>query len=463
MRRDSPRSAPPELTTAAARAFYGPALPVLRRLREQGHQAWLVGGGIRDLILGREPLDWDVATSAGPAAVMELWPQAVPTGVRHGTVTLPLREGPVEITTYRTEGPYTDGRHPDWVNFGASLEEDLARRDFTVNAMAFDPETATLVDPEGGIEDLAGRVIRTVGDPDARFREDGLRPLRGIRFAAVLEFSVDPETLAAIARARDGVARVARERVRDELLKLLGAPRPSIGIELLRQTGLLGGILPELLDEVGVAQNRFHAHDVYEHSLHAVDAVPRERPLVRLAALLHDIGKPSTRAVVDGEGTFYNHQRVGAEMARDILERLRFSRDDRDLVSHLVDEHMFHYTQEWSDGAVRRFLRRVGTESLDDQFQLREADNAARGVESGDAGTLGELRARIDAVLARREAIAVQDLAVQGDDVMRALGIGPGPEVGRALHALLDRVLEDPGLNERERLLALLGEMGRTT
>jgi tRNA nucleotidyltransferase (CCA-adding enzyme) len=451
------------LTTAAARAFYGPALPVLRRLREQGHQAWLVGGGIRDLILGREPLDWDVATSAGPAAVMELWPQAVPTGVRHGTVTLPLREGPVEITTYRTEGPYTDGRHPDWVNFGASLEEDLARRDFTVNAMAFDPETATLVDPEGGIEDLAGRVIRTVGDPDARFREDGLRPLRGIRFAAVLEFSVDPETLAAIARARDGVARVARERVRDELLKLLGAPRPSIGIELLRQTGLLGGILPELLDEVGVAQNRFHAHDVYEHSLHAVDAVPRERPLVRLAALLHDIGKPSTRAVVDGEGTFYNHQRVGAEMARDILERLRFSRDDRDLVSHLVDEHMFHYTQEWSDGAVRRFLRRVGTESLDDLFLLREADIAARGVESGDAGTLGELRARIDAVLARREAIAVQDLAVQGDDVMRALGIGPGPEVGRALHALLDRVLEDPGLNERERLLALLGEMGRTT
>jgi putative nucleotidyltransferase with HDIG domain len=246
-------------------------------------------------------------------------------------------------------------------------------------------------------------------------------------------------------------------------LKLLGAPRPSIGIELLRQTGLLGGILPELLDEVGVAQNRFHAHDVYEHSLHAVDAVPRERPLVRLAALLHDIGKPSTRAVVDGEGTFYNHQRVGAEMARDILERLRFSRDDRDLVSHLVDEHMFHYTQEWSDGAVRRFLRRVGTESLDDLFLLREADIAARGVESGDAGTLGELRARIDAVLARREAIAVQDLAVQGDDVMRALGIGPGPEVGRALHALLDRVLEDPGLNERERLLALLGEMGRTT
>jgi tRNA nucleotidyltransferase (CCA-adding enzyme) len=451
------------LITAAARAFYEPALPVLRRLREQGHQAWLVGGGIRDLILGREPLDWDVATSAGPAAVMELWPQAVPTGVRHGTVTLPLREGPVEITTYRTEGPYTDGRHPDWVNFGASLEEDLARRDFTVNAMAFDPETATLVDPEGGIEDLAGRVIRTVGDPDARFREDGLRPLRGIRFAAVLEFSVDPETLAAIARARDGVARVARERVRDELLKLLGAPRPSIGIELLRQTGLLGGILPELLDEVGVAQNRFHAHDVYEHSLHAVDAAPRERPLVRLAALLHDIGKPSTRAVVDGEGTFYNHQRVGAEMARDILERLRFSRDDRDLVSHLVDEHMFHYTQEWSDGAVRRFLRRVGTESLDDLFLLREADIAARGVESGDAGTLGELRARIDAVLARREAIAVQDLAVQGDDVMRALGIGPGPEVGRALHALLDRVLEDPGLNERERLLALLGEMGRTT
>jgi tRNA nucleotidyltransferase (CCA-adding enzyme) len=201
---------------------------------------------------------------------------------------------------------------------------------------------------------------------------------------------------------------------------------------------------------------------VYEHTLRAVDAAPAERPLVRLAALLHDIGKPRTRADVDGEGTFYNHQRVGAEMTREILDRLRFSRTDRDRVSHLVDEHMFHYTPEWSDGAVRRFVRRVGTEAMDDLILLREADIAARGVASDDGAMLGELRERIDAVVARREALTVQDLAVQGEDVMRALGTGPGPEVGRALNALLERVLEDPGLNDRERLLALLGEMGRT-
>ncbi len=367
----------------------------------------------------------------------------------------------MEITAYRTEGPYTDGRHPDWVRFGASIEEDLARRDFTVNAMAFDPHAAVFADPQGGLADLSAGVIRTVGDPDARFGEDGLRPLRGARFAAVLEFSVDPATLAAMGRARAGLARVARERVRDELVKLLAAPRPSVGIEILRETGLLEDILPELLEGVGMEQNRFHAHTVYEHTLRTLDAAPAARPVVRLAALLHDIGKPRTRVVVDGEGTFFNHQQVGAQLSREILERLRFPRAQTEQVTHLVAEHMFHYTPDWTDAAVRRFLRRVGTGSLDDLFSLREADAAARGGREVGAGPLEELRARIDAVLARSEALSVGDLALQGEDVMRALGIGPGPEVGRALAALLERVLEDPSLNRRERLLAILGEMGR--
>ncbi len=453
------RPAPPALTGDRARASYRPVLPLLARLAEAGFEAWLVGGGVRDLLLGREVQDWDLATSARPEDVAALWPEAVPTGARHGTMTLARPEGPVEITTYRTEGPYSDGRRPDWVRFGSSLAEDLSRRDFTVNAMALDPGAGTLADPHGGEADLRARVLRTVGDPDARFDEDGLRPLRGIRLAAVLEFTVDPVTLAALGRSRDRVAGVARERVRDELMKLLAARRPSVGLELLRSTGLLEVVVPELMEGVGVTQNRYHAHDVFRHTVRAVDEAPAGNPEVRLAALLHDVGKPRTRRVVNGEGTFYNHERVGAEMTREILDRLRFPHRERDRVAHLVRQHMFHYTPDWSDAAVRRFLRRVGPGNLEDLFLLRGADTRAHDTDLAGDGPLEELRARIEAVLSREEALSVADLAVGGREIMEALGIPSGPGVGEILDRLLERVLEDPELNRKGILLRLARDM----
>lgn len=461
MSRHAHRAAPEPLTNPEARAAYGNALPVLRRLRESGFEAYLVGGGVRDLLLRRAPGDWDIATAAGPGEVLALWPEAVPTGIRHGTVTLPRPDGRLEITAFRTEGPYSDGRRPDWVSLDADLLQDLSRRDYTVNAMAFDPIEDVLVDPEGGLADLDARTLRTVGDPDRRFEEDGLRPVRGIRLAAVLEFTLVPEALAAMARARRRVAGVARERIREELMKLLAAPRPSVGFELLRETGLLDLIVPELLEGVGMEQNRHHAYTVYEHTLRTLDAAPREKPLVRLAALLHDVAKPRTRREVDGEGTFYDHQNVGAAMSDAILERLRFSRSDRNRVTRLVREHMFHYTPEWSDAAVRRFLRRVGLDTVEDLFALRRADDHAHGTGRDPRPALAELGERIQAVRAREEALSVDDLAVGGGDVMAVLGCEPGPKVGRVLNDLLEQVLEDPGLNTRERLLALVRERHR--
>jgi len=455
---DAHEAALVRLTAPEARQGYAHVVPVLEMLGEAGHEAYLVGGGIRDLLLGRRPGDWDVATSARPEQVLEIWPEAVPTGLAHGTVLLPEGGNPVEITTYRTEGPYRDGRHPDWVRFGATLEEDLLRRDFAVNALAYDPRTNRLEDPAGGLDDLGRRRLAAVGNPEERFAEDGLRPLRGIRLAVVLDFSLAPATLEAMGRQQATVAGVARERVRVELLKLLMAHRPSRGIELLRRTGLLTIVLPELLESVGVSQNRFHAYDVYEHSLRALDAAPRDRPLVRLAALLHDVGKPRTRKEVDGEGTFHGHQTEGARMTRGMLERLRFSGDDRDRVAGLVEEHMFHYTPDWSDGAVRRFLRRVGVGNVPDLFALRMADDVAQGTGKDSREVLADLEARIEGVRMRDEALSVRDLAVGGRDIMEALGLEPGPRVGEVLEELLELVLERPELNERELLLALARE-----
>lgn len=458
----SPRSSrpvPATLTDATAAASYAHTLSVIRRLRGAGGDAFLVGGGIRDLLLRRPVQDWDLATSVPPDELMRLFPAAIPTGLRHGTVTL-LSEGKtVEITTFRVEGPYSDGRRPDWVKMPASLEDDLSRRDFTINAMAFDPDSGQFFDFHGGMEDLEARVLRAVGDADQRFQEDGLRPLRGVRLAAVLELTIEAETLAALGRSGERVAGVAAERVRDELLKLLEAPKPSRGIELLRTTGLLAVVLPELLEGVGMEQNRYHAYDVYEHSLRTLDYAPPGNRIVRLAALLHDVAKPRTRRIVEGEGTFHDHENMGAAMTRDILDRLRFSRAERDEVAHLVKEHMFHYTSEWSDAAVRRFLGRVGPDRVRDLFELREADTRAHGVGERESDELRELTRRIDAVREREEALKVEDLAVDGYDVMDRLGLPPGPRVGRVLSILLDLVLEDPSINRKEKLLSLLDQL----
>jgi tRNA nucleotidyltransferase (CCA-adding enzyme) len=416
-----------------------------------------VGGGLRDILLGRPVTDWDVCTDAKPDVVIELFAKAIPTGVAHGTVTVVTEGGAVEVTTFRKEGAYSDSRRPDDVEFIGTLEDDLARRDFTVNAMAYDPSSGEILDPLGGRSDLDKGIIRCVGDPLERFSEDALRPLRAIRLAAALNFAIEKATFEAISVLKDKIySQVAAERVRDELLKMMSAKTPSTAIEMMHSTSMLSHVLPELEEAVGVPQNRYHAYDVYYHSLMSCDAVSTEKPLVRLAALLHDIGKPATKEEISGDATFYNHQCVGAEMADLAMRRLRFSRADRVHVVKLIRHHMFNYTPEWSDGALRRFVKKVGEENLADLFDLRIADRLGNGLKEGFPVYIEEMRARIESILRQNHALSVSDLAIDGTDVIRELGIPPGPEVGKILKKLLDDVIENPSLNSREKLLSLI-------
>ncbi len=431
---------------------------VLSRLVTAGHQAFLAGGCVRDVLLGRRAEDFDVATSARPEEVVALFPHVVPTGIQHGTVTVVLGPGAhekVEVTTFRGEGTYLDGRRPESVRFLDDVDEDLARRDFTVNAIAWNPLVHEVRDPFGGVADLARRRIRAVGEARARFLEDGLRPMRAVRFASVLGFGLDAATRAAIGETLEVFRKVALERVRDELSKLLvGSPRPSRGMELCAGTGLVSVFAPELLEGRGFSQNRYHRWDVWEHTMRVLDhSAPRL--VVRLSALFHDVGKPRSAEVVGpGEHTFYRHELIGAELTNAILERLRFPRRIIDQVVHQVREHGWYYTSDWNDGTVRRHLARLGAGALDDFFALREADILGRGrhLRSGLAN-LAELKVRFLSEAAKANALSVSDLAIGGADVMQALGQGPGPGVGETLRGLLQHVLDHPEDNTREKLL----------
>ena len=442
-------------------------LSVCRQLRQAGFEAYLVGGSVRDLLVGRNVGDFDVATSARPEDTLRVFGArfSVPTGLAHGTITVLVGQAPelrqVEVTTFRGEGAYLDGRHPSVVTFGATLAEDLSRRDFTMNAIAYEPQTHAIVDLHQGQQDIARRLVRTVGDPILRFSEDGLRPMRAVRQATQLGFDVDVATLAAISATLDCFRKVSAERVRDELFKLLLAPHPSRGIELMRQTGLLGEVLPELLAGVSCSQNHFHKHDVYQHGLATLDAVPAE-PILRLAALLHDVGKPRTRTPqpdTPGDFTFFKHEYVGAEMVEAIAGRLRLSRAETELLVALVANHMFYYTPEWTDGTVRRFVNRVQAGRIPLLFSLRAADVVSRGRDEDPEGETRELRTRIARVAAEDAALSVKDLAVNGSDVMRVLGVAPGPQVGQILNRLLERVLDDPAINQKETLERLILEL----
>jgi tRNA nucleotidyltransferase (CCA-adding enzyme) len=440
-------------------------LAVCARLHQSGQEAFLVGGAVRDLLLGRDTADYDVATAALPQEVMRIFGRrfAVPTGLQHGTVTVITESGRhVEVTTYRGEGAYSDGRRPDEVRFLQRIEDDLARRDFTVNALAYEPRTGTFVDPFGGRADLAARLIRAVGQPLDRLREDGLRAMRAVRLVAQLDFAIDAATRAAIPQALDVFRKVSAERVRDELLKLLAAPRPALGLQLMLETGLLSEVVPELLPARGLTQNRFHRYDVLEHTFRAVEATPSRDPVVRLGALLHDVGKPraaTPREDAPGEHSFFKHEIIGATMADDIAKRLRLSNRDRERVVNLVAQHMFYYQPEWSDGTVLRFLRRVGPENLDDLFALRAGDVAARGMGEDPEREIAELRTRAQAALAQQAALKVTDLAISGRDVMAVLACPPGPHVGQILALLLERVTDRPELNTPEGLRALVPEI----
>ena len=449
--------------TRLASHAWPPALrPALERLREGGHQAWLVGGTVRDVLLDRtpaEPHTFDVATDLAPEHVTSRFARVEPIGLAHGTVLVLEHALRMEVTTMRREGAYADARRPDHVEWTKDPREDLARRDLTVNAIAWDPAAQVLLDPLGGLADLDAGLLRAVGDPAERFHEDALRPLRVARFAALLGMDVEDATRAALGSALDRSRQVAVERVREELMKMMTAETPSVGWELLREAGLLELWLPELARTFAVPQNRFHAYDVWGHSLATADAAPADKPRVRWAALLHDIGKVDTREIRKGDATFYDHQNVGADLADRALARLRFSTADREAIVHLVREHMFDYRSEWSDAAVRRWIRRVGEDAVADLFDLRIADVIGNGLKHGLAGTLERFRERIERVHAEDSALHVRDLAVSGEDAMRVLGIAPGPEVGRVLERLLEEVLDDPARNDRDALLARLEQI----
>src|SRR5256714_6066590 len=438
-------------------------MAVLRTLRGASKQAWLAGGAVRDILCGATAQDFDVATDALPEQVVALFPRVIPTGMQHGTVTVLSGQHKVEVTTFRGEGPYLDGRRPSSVTFLGDIDGDLARRDFTVNAIAWDPIAGVLRDPFSGAEDVRHCRLRAVGDPLARFREDGLRPLRAVRFACTLRLALDPATRRAIPATLEIFSKVAMERVREELIKLLlrGAPA-SRGLRLLLRTGLLARIIPELLDSVGFAQNRYHRWDVWRHTLRCVDFAPADL-VVRLAALLHDVAKPRCAAPKEGapaEHTFYDHEKVGAQLAAAILQRLKFPRRETERVALLVAEHNWHFLPEWNDATVRRVLARIGPAELPALWALRRADLKARGrfVEEGLANQ-AEAEVRFQREIDRAVALKVTDLAIRGEDVMRELNIGPGREVGEVLARLLERVIDDPDLNTREALLRLLPEV----
>ena len=439
-----------------------PVNELLEILWAAGQAAWVVGGSLRDAFLGLPAVDWDLATDARPDRLLEIFPRAVYEN-QFGTVAVRHAGDLYQITTFRTDHDYADHRRPHRVEFGDSVEEDLRRRDFTVNAMAWGSPAPragapapsagaraipSLVDPFDGRADVERRLLRAVGDPAVRFEEDALRMVRAVRLAATLTFEIEPATLAAIASRADLVAHLSGERIGAELGKLLAAPRPSIGLRLMADTGILGRISPELAAQRGVAQNKVAGEDLWDHTLRAVDAAPAERPVVRLAALVHDIGKPATAA----DGHFYGHDRIGADLARELLERLRYPRAATDRVVALVRQHMFDYEESWTDPAVRRFIGKVGRDALDELFELRAADNLGSGVPADGTG-LAELRRRVDEQLVADAAVERADLAIDGDDLISELGLKRGPTIGRLLAELLDRVVADPALNDRPTLL----------
>jgi tRNA nucleotidyltransferase (CCA-adding enzyme) len=433
---------------------------VHRVLRENNYECYLVGGSVRDLLLGFDVYDFDFATNARPEVVSRLFRRVIPTGIKHGTVTVLMKHGTYEITTYRSEGNYTDGRRPEHVTFSDTLQEDVLRRDFTINGLAYDLAAMEIVDYVSGLEDLSEKLIRTIGNPVERFSEDGLRTYRACRFAARLKFKLDDDTFNAISKTLHVAEKVSVERIRDEIMKMLEADIPSIGLEYMRTSGLMAQCMPELDACYGVEQNKYHLFDVYYHSLYSCDSAPADKPLVRLAALLHDIGKVPTRRVGDdGDYTFYNHEVIGTRMVRKLMRRLKFSNGDVFHVTGLISNHMFHYTPEWTDGAVRRFMKKAGLDNLEDLFELRLADRAGNGMREGMPAPIKKLQKRIGKIIDAENAFTVRDLDIDGKILMDEFNLKPGPVIGKVLNELLEKVLDHPELNRRDSLMEMAGEI----
>lgn len=431
-----------------------------------GFEAYLVGGAVRDMLLGKNASDWDVTTNATPQDVIRMFHKVIPTGIEHGTVTVLFMHKQIEVTTYRTEQGYSDGRHPDCVSFKATLQEDLSRRDFTMNAIAASLADGSIKDPFDGQRDIKDKCIRTVGSARERFLEDGLRPIRAIRFSAQLGFSIHKDTYEAIKApdVQQKIFSVSIERFRDEFEKLLRSKTPSQGLLALEDTMLLAHFIPELAEGRGALQadaRGFHEFDVLMHNLYACDGAPKENAIVRLAALLHDVGKTGTRTTELKDGVplihFHGHEQLSEKLSRDILTRLKFPNAVIDKVCHLIANHMFHYEPTWSDAAVRRFIVRVGMENIDELIQLRYADMYGMHCTPVDARSaavqlLNELKERVQQVSDAKYALSIKALAVNGNDLMQ-LGIPKGKQIGLILNELFQCVLDDPEMNSREALL----------
>jgi tRNA nucleotidyltransferase (CCA-adding enzyme) len=437
------------------------AINICKELRSNGYEAWLVGGAVRDSLMGREAHDWDIATNALPEQTTAIFSRVVDIGDKHGTVSVIIDSIPYEVTTYRTEGSYSDGRHPDSVEFVSNLEQDLERRDFTINAIAFDPITNQFDDPFGGITDIANLIIRAVGDPEKRFNEDGLRILRFCRFIATHNLKSNPETLAAVINCLDNLKGLSEERIQQEWFKTMKADKPSSAFSLMIHLGILNSIVPEFSDTLWCAQNKYHAYTVWEHTMRVMDNVPKDDTVLRFAGLFHDIAKPATKGIhpVTGDVTFYNHEEIGAEMTETILQRLKFSNDDRHRIVHHVRHHLIPYEEGWSAAAIRRWVRKVGTDNVKTICQLGRADIAGKGTDwaVGRYETLDNLEKRISEMTINTPiATSTNMLAINGNDVMTELGIGPSKAVGDKLKELLEHVTEHPEDNNRETLISIL-------
>jgi tRNA nucleotidyltransferase/poly(A) polymerase len=420
---------------------------IIDRLRDCGYQAYIVGGAVRDMCLHRPVGDWDVATSAPHEKISSIFGDMRYFSIKHDTVTLVDDAHHYEVTTFRGSGKCNH-----------SIEEDLGHRDFTMNAMAYDAYgtgKGAILDPHGGREDIIRKHVRAVGNPKERFLEDPHRLLRAIRLAAELTFRIEQGTMETISMMSQHLASVAQERIRDELMKILMVTRPSFGFNLMVRTGLLKQFLPELLEGYRKKQNRHHRYTIYKHVMESVDGV-EPNTILRLTALFHDIAKPRVRQKRKGEWHFKGHEDASTRLAGEIMERLRFSNEMKEQVVNLIEHHMIWYDSEWSDGAVRRLIRRVGPESIDHLISFRRADLLAHGKGDEKLDLLSGLEKRIEELSKRPLTLKTKDLAINGHTIMEILGLSPGPNVGKIANELMEKVTDHPELNTKEGLITLL-------
>ncbi|MEA3398779.1 MAG: HD domain-containing protein [Patescibacteria group bacterium] len=438
---------------------------ILEKLEKAGFEAFIVGGCVRDLLMNKNPQDWDITTKAKPEEIMRVFPGSVYEN-EFGTVLVKIKnkagntENVVEVTTYRSEQGYSDRRHPDEVRFEDKLEKDLMRRDFTINAMAarlkIESKKLKTIDYEiidlfGGQKDIKQKIVRAVGEPVDRFKEDALRMMRAIRFSCQLNFIIEPKTERAIKRMAGGIKFIANERIRDELIKVLKTDKAYDGVMFLYNNKLLQYILPELERGVGVDQNRHHIYTVFKHSILALKYCPSKDWRVKMASLLHDIAKPQTKKFIKGDSTFYNHDIVGAKIVKKIMRRMNFSSDDTEKVVNLVRHHMFYYNvDEVTASSVRRLIKKVGRENLKDLIDVRIADRLGSGVPKAKPYKLRHLEYMMDKV--QKDPVSVKMLKINGDELLRQLNIDPGPKIGAILDVLLSEVIDDPKLNNKKYL-----------